>query len=83
LKNVAEAALLRFNECKTLKYLKCDRIRALCESSKHTSFSEAYFYETYKQRKKFEQPLIAGQYSPQAMINILPLMDNNGKKIKM
>ena len=40
LKNAAEAALLRFNECKTLKYSKSDRIRALCGSSKHTSFSE-------------------------------------------
>lgn len=84
LKNTAEAALLRFNECKTLKYPKSDRIRALCGSSKHTSSSEAYFYETvYEQGKKFEQPLVTGQLSSHAVINILPLMDNNDKKSKI
>jgi len=47
-------------------------------------FSEAYFYETAnEQRKKFEQSLITGQYCLHTVINFLPLMDNNGKKIKM
>ena len=47
-------------------------------------FSEAYFYETtYERKKKFDQSLITGQYFPHAVINILPLIDNNGKEIKM